>query len=79
MPILLKTVRMLRYGGSGESRLSAKSLQRCQVRGGIRGELAAGLRSFPVGAYLIFYRQIEGGIQITRVLHGARDIASLFS
>lgn len=28
--------------------------------------------------HLIFYRAIEGGIEIIRVLHGARDIAGLF-
>ena len=38
------------------------------------GELAANLRCFPVGSYLIFYRPIEDGIQLIRILHGARDI-----
>jgi toxin ParE1/3/4 len=28
--------------------------------------------------YLIFYRPIEGGIEVVRVLHGARDIAAIF-
>ena len=37
-------------------------------------EFAENLRSFPVGNYLIFYRSIEDGIQLIRVLHGARDI-----
>jgi len=39
-----------------------------------RKELAEGLRSFPVGRYVIFYLPIPGGVQIVRVLHGARDI-----
>jgi len=39
-----------------------------------REELAEGLRSFPVGRYVIFYLPIPGGVQIVRVLHGARDI-----
>jgi toxin ParE1/3/4 len=43
-----------------------------------REELAPGLRSFPVGVYLIFYREVEDGVQILRVLHGARDINPLF-
>jgi len=42
-----------------------------------REELAPGLRSFPVGAYIIFYRSIEDGVQIVRVLHGALDIGSI--
>ena len=37
-------------------------------------ELARNLRSFPVGNYLIFYRPAEDGIELIRVLHGARDI-----
>jgi toxin ParE1/3/4 len=37
-------------------------------------ELTLGLRSFPVGNYLIFYRPLEDGIQLIRLLHGARDI-----
>ncbi len=36
--------------------------------------LAANLRSFPVGNYLIFYRPMADGIGVVRVLHGARDI-----
>jgi toxin ParE1/3/4 len=43
-----------------------------------REDLAPGLRSFPVGVYLIFYREVEDGVQILRVLHGARDINPLF-
>ena len=43
-----------------------------------RDSLAAYLRSFPVGNYLIFYRPINQGIEVIRVLHGARDIQSLF-
>ena len=34
-------------------------------------------RFFPVlryPKYLVFYRQMEGGIEILRVLHGARDL-----
>ena len=37
-------------------------------------ELAPNLRSFPVGNYLIFYRPLADGMQLIRLLHGARDI-----
>ena len=37
-------------------------------------DLAPSLRSFPVGCYLLYYRPVEGGIELVRVLHGARDI-----
>ena len=43
-----------------------------------RDELVPDLRSYPVGDYLIFYRRIAGGIEIIRVLHGARDLRRLF-
>jgi toxin ParE1/3/4 len=65
-------------------RLMGKILRACDRLGAspragrAREELAPGLRSFPVGKYLIFYRPIPGGIEVIRVLHGARDIPSLF-
>lgn len=43
-----------------------------------REELAARLRSFPVGNYLIFYRPMDDGIEVVRILHGARDFPPLF-
>jgi len=42
-----------------------------------REELSPRLRSFPVGRYVIFYRPIEKGVEIARVLHGARDLPPL--
>jgi len=36
------------------------------------------LRSFPYKDYVIFYFPNENGVEIYRVLHGARDIDSLF-
>lgn len=43
-----------------------------------RDELAPSLRSFPVDDYLIFYRPVEGGIEILRVVSGYRDLDALF-
>lgn len=43
-----------------------------------RKELSPRLRSFPVGRYVIFYRPMENGVEIARVLHGARDFPPLF-
>jgi toxin ParE1/3/4 len=48
------------------------------LMGRLREELAVRLRSFPVGNYVIFYRSTTGGIEIVRVLHGARDLPPLF-
>jgi len=41
-------------------------------------ELAPNLRCFPVGNYLIFYRPFSNGIELIRLLHGARDITPDF-
>lgn len=41
-------------------------------------ELAPGVRALPVGSYVIFYRPFPQGIEVLRVLHGARDIRRLF-
>jgi toxin ParE1/3/4 len=46
--------------------------------GRAREDLSAGLRSFPVQKYIIFYRPREGGVEIVRVLSGARDLPPLF-
>jgi len=43
-----------------------------------RGLLKPNLRSWTTGNYLIFYTPIENGIEIIRVLHGARDVDALF-
>ena len=42
-----------------------------------RPELAADLRSFTVGRYVIFYLAISRGVEIVRVLHGSRDIEAI--
>lgn len=49
-------------------------LSRMPELGKSEEELFPHLRSFPVGSYLLFYRPIEDGIELVRVLHGARDI-----
>ncbi len=46
--------------------------------GRAREELAEGLRSFPVGRYVIFYRALSEGVEIVRVRHGARDVNAFF-
>lgn len=46
--------------------------------GRIRDEVAAGLRSFPVGRYVIFFETSQDGIAVVRVLHSARDLDAQF-
>lgn len=46
-----------------------------------RSPFLAGVRMFPLKGFpkhLIFYRPLDDGIEIIRVLHGAREIESLF-
>jgi toxin ParE1/3/4 len=41
----------------------------------LRERYGPGLRSFTVARnYRIFYQPIEGGVEVTRVIHGARDL-----
>ena len=42
-------------------------------------ELCEGMRRFVVRGYSIFYRTGDQEVEILRVIHGARDWASLFS
>lgn len=42
--------------------------------GRARSDLAPGLRSFPIGSRIAFYRPTERGIDLVRVLGGAMDI-----
>lgn len=54
-----------------------RALARQPHMGRSRPELATNLRSFPVGHYVIFYVPLPKGVEIIRVLHGARDIESV--
>ncbi len=48
------------------------------MAGRSRPELLPDLRSFPAGSHTIFYSPQEDGVEIVRVIHGARDIATMF-
>jgi toxin ParE1/3/4 len=45
--------------------------------GPTRFELGANVRSFPVGNYILYYRAVESGIELLRVIHGARNVQDL--
>lgn len=59
--------------------------QRCELLadnpklGPARPDIAADLRYFVAGSYLLLYREIQTGIEIVRVLHGARNLEFLFN
>ncbi len=46
--------------------------------GTARNDLRSGLRVFSVSPYVIFFRSSSGVVQIHRIVHGARDYATLF-
>lgn len=46
--------------------------------GPARPDIAPELRYVPVGRYLILYREIADGIEVVRVVHGARRLSHLF-
>jgi len=46
--------------------------------GTARPELAPSLRSLAIDNYLLFFRPIADGIEVVRILHGARDLRRIF-
>jgi toxin ParE1/3/4 len=46
--------------------------------GRARPELYPNLRSFVVRKYVVFYLPLPNGIDVIRVLHGVRDIETVF-
>jgi toxin ParE1/3/4 len=46
--------------------------------GRARSELYPNLRSFVVRKYVVFYLPLPNGIDVIRILHGARDIETVF-
>jgi toxin ParE1/3/4 len=53
-------------------------LARLPRLGRLRPELAPEIRSFPVGRYLILYRESDSGIEVARVRAGEQDLSRLF-
>ena len=77
-------LRMAKENPTAADRWLDRICEKCQILactpdlGRKRYDLAPNLRGSPVGNYIIFYRPTAEGIQVVRVLHGARDIPSLF-
>ena len=46
--------------------------------GPARPDLGRTVRSLPVGNYLLVYRPIKAGIELLRVIHGARKVRRVF-
>lgn len=54
-------------------KVACQRLSQFPDMGVIRDELAPGVRCIPFASYLIFYRRVEHGVEVIRVLHGSRD------
>jgi toxin ParE1/3/4 len=52
-------------------------LARQPLIGESRDDLGRNVREAPIGNYVIFYRPIPDGVEVVRVLHGARNIRNL--
>jgi toxin ParE1/3/4 len=76
---------MAQFSLSAASRFLDAFEEKCRLladfpeMGRSRQEIAPSLRSLPVDKYVIFYRPIENGIQVERVLSGYRDLDEVFS
>lgn len=57
---------------------TARKLAEFKHMGSERSELAEGLKSFPYERYVIFYRDAGAGVELVRVLHGARDVTAIW-
>jgi toxin ParE1/3/4 len=61
-----------------QSLFAADLLAERPLLGRERPEVAAGLRSFPVWPYVLFYRPKYRGCRIMRVIHGHQEIGRAF-
>ena len=55
------------------------TLSTLPLAGRARDEFGVGLRSFPVENYVAFYRVNKGAVEIIRIIHGARDLGTIFN
>lgn len=53
-------------------------LREFPAAGRARDDLRPGLRTWPVGDYLIFYRVDPDALSILRIFHGSRDLPAHF-
>lgn len=56
----------------------ASKLSEWPEMGRAREELGEGVRSFVVGSHVVFYRIAAERLELVRVLHGRRDVDTLF-
>ncbi len=73
-------VHIGRHNSAAADRFADEVDQKCQLLaqfpgiGDKRDDLGADVRGFALGNYVLFYRPIDGGIELLRVLYGGRRI-----
>ena len=55
----------------------SRALARHPQMGMAREDVGAGVRHFPVGRYLILYREVADGVEVVRYVHGMRRLEYL--
>jgi toxin ParE1/3/4 len=76
---------LIRFSPTAARRLKEQIKHHCKLlvsfpeMGRKADHLEPGLRSFPVGDYLIFYRLDNQQVEVVRVLSGYRDLEAIFS
>jgi len=80
-------VEIWQFIGRDDPRAADRQLDRieaqCQLLasnprlGRLRPEIAQDARAWVVGRYLILYRAVDDGVEIVRVVHGARDMEQI--
>lgn len=66
-------------GFVGELRVQCQRIARNPLIHRRRPELGDDIRSCAYGRYVIFFEMDQDALVILRILHGARDIAAIFS
>ncbi|MEH2095527.1 plasmid stabilization protein [Nostoc sp. 'Peltigera membranacea cyanobiont' 213] len=73
-----------RFNPDAARRFNEKIKQQCKLladfpnMGQSCDNFASALRSFPVEDYLIFYRPIDGGVEVVRIVSGYRNLETVF-
>ncbi|MCF7789492.1 MAG: type II toxin-antitoxin system RelE/ParE family toxin [Prosthecobacter sp.] len=55
-------------------RSKLEHLAKWNTLGRPRPEMARNCRSYPFGKYCFFFRPVDNGIEVIRVIHSARDL-----
>jgi toxin ParE1/3/4 len=73
-----------RFNSGAARRFNKKIIQQCKLvadfpnMGQSCDNFANGLRSFLIEDYLIFYRPIDSGVEVVRVVSGYQDLETVF-